>query len=76
MQQALLRLLVLVILLINQILIILGWNPLPFSEEQIYEGLSAIALGSTAIWNWWKNNNVTHEAQESQKYLDELKGRK
>lgn len=73
MQQAIVRLAVLVILLINQALILFGWNPLPFSEEQIYEGVSSVATVLVAIWVWWKNNNVTKEAQEAQKYLDELK---
>lgn len=25
------------------------------------------------IWAWWKNNNVTFAAQESQKVLEEIK---
>ena len=59
MKQALIRLVVLVILLINQTLMVLGWSPLPFSEEQIYEGVSSVALVVTAIYTWYKNNNVT-----------------
>ena len=31
--------------------------------------ISAVAIG----YAWWKNNNVTPEAQEAQKLLDELK---
>ena len=27
-------------------------------------------------WSWWKNQNVTVEAQQAQKYLDELKSAK
>lgn len=76
MHQAILRLTVLVILLMNQILIMLGWSPLPFSEEQLYEVASSVALVVTAIWTWWKNNNVTREAQDAQEYLNRLKGRK
>ena len=76
MMQAYIRLAVLVILLINQILITLGWTPIPFSEEQIYEGISSVALVGVALWNWWKNNNVTEEAQEAQIYLNELKSKK
>lgn len=76
MQQAIVRLIVLVILLINQTLIVLGYNPLPFSEVQIYEGVSSVATVVMAIYAWWKNNNVTKEAQEAQEYLNELKSRK
>jgi len=73
MKQAIVRLAVLVILLINQSLIVIGWNPLPYSEEQIYEGVSSVATVAMAIYTWWKNNNVTDEAQQAQEYLDELK---
>lgn len=76
MQQAIIRLVVLFILLVNQTLILYGWNPLPFSEDQIYEGVSSVATVGVAVWAWWKNNNVTKEAQEAQEYLNELKGRK
>ena len=70
------RLVVLLILLINQTLISFGYNPLPFSEEQIYEGVSSVALVVSAIWTWWKNNSVTKEAEEADQYLRELKGHK
>lgn len=76
MQQAIVRLVVLVILLVNQSLIVMGWTPFPFSEEQIYEGLSSVATVIVAIYSWWKNNNITEEAQQAQEYLDELKSRK
>ena len=76
MKQALIRLVVLVILLINQTLMVLGWSPLPFSEEQIYEGVSSVAVVAVAIYTWYKNNNVTKEAEKAQGYLNQLKGRK
>lgn len=75
MQQALIRLAVLVILLINQSLMVLGWSPLPFSEEQIYEGVSSVAVVTVAIWAWWKNNSVTKEAEQADEYLKQLKER-
>ena len=70
------RLVVLLILLINQTLISFGYNPLPFSEEQIYEGVSSIALAVTAIYTWWKHNNITAEAEEVQVILERKKARK
>ena len=65
MQQAITRLVVLAVLLLNQVLITLGWNPLPFSEDQIYEAVSSVATVIVAIYTWWKNNSVTKEAQEA-----------
>ena len=73
MKQAIVRLVVLVILLVNQTLITLGWNPLPFSEEQIYEAISSVATVAMAVWAWWKNNSVTKEAQEADVILRKMK---
>lgn len=70
------RLVVLMILLINQTLISFGYNPLPFSEEQIYEGVSSIALAVSAIYAWWKHNNITEEAKDAQVILERKKARK
>ena len=75
MQQAIIRLLVATIVLLNQVLVAYGWNPIPYSEEEIYSGLSALASAITVLWIWWKNNNVTKEAQQAQKHLDELKAK-
>jgi len=76
MQQAIIRLAVLAILLLNQVLITFGWNPLPWSEDEIYEGVSAVFTVIAALWAWWKNNSVTEEAQVADEYMRELKERK
>ena len=74
--QGIIRLIVLVVLLLNQSLISFGYNPLPFSEEQIYEGLSSVALVISAIYSWWKHNNITPEAEAAQVELERKKNRK
>lgn len=76
MKEAIVRLAVLLVLFINQTLVLFGWNPLPFSEEEIYVGLSSVALAIQSIYVWYRNNNVTEEAQEAQLLLDELKDEK
>ena len=75
-QQAIVRLVVLVLVLVNQTLVVFGANPLPYSEEQLFEGVSSAATVLVGLWAWHKNNNVSKEAQEAQKVLDELKGKK
>ena len=70
------RLVVLVILLINQTLISFGYNPLPFSEDQIYEGVSSVALAVSAVYAWWKHNNITKASEEAQVVLERKKARK
>lgn len=73
MKQAIIRLIVLVILLFNQMLTSMGMNPLPFSEEQIYEAVSSVATVVIALWTWWKNNSVTKHAIAADEYLKELR---
>ena len=66
---AIVRLIVMLILMINQILIGKGWTPLPYDEEQIYEFVNGLALVAVSIWAWWKNNSITKEAQKADKVL-------
>lgn len=76
-QAAFTRLAVLVILVINQFLAtVFGWNPLPFSEEEIYAGVSSLFVAVQSVYVWWRNNNVTEEAQEAQKVLERKKTEK
>lgn len=75
MQQAIIRLVVLLILLVNQFLIVFGWNPLPFSEEEIYQGVSAVVTFVVTIYTWWKNNSITKEAREGDRVMKQLKER-
>lgn len=70
---ALIRLLVALVPAINIVLVQFNMSPLPFTQEEINVGLSAIVAVLGTIWAWWKNNNITLEAQTSQKILDELK---
>jgi len=66
---------ILLITLINQILTAIGRNPLPFSEEEAYQGLSAVMTAAAGIWSWWKNNSFTSAAILADAYKDTLKGR-
>lgn len=59
------RTIVLVFALINQVLTSTGKNPLPFSNEDFYEIITMIVTVGAAIWAWWKNNSFTKEAIEA-----------
>ncbi len=76
MQTALIRLIVLVVVLLNQILVVFGYNPLPWSEDQIFEGVSSVVLVVVAIWTWYRNNPTSKEGEKGTKYMHELKDRK
>ncbi|WP_200411368.1 phage holin [Virgibacillus salexigens] len=71
MKAAITRLVVLGILLLNQGLVVYGWDPLPFTEDQVYAGVSTVATVGVSLWTYWKNNNVTKKAQEQEAWLKE-----
>ena len=64
---------ILLIALINAILQMLGINTLPIENEELSAIVSGIFLVGMALWNTWKNRNVTTGAQEAQQILDALK---
>ena len=67
------RTVVLVLALVNQVLVMFGVNPLPFSDDGIYEAVTALLTVGASIWVWWKNNSFTKAAQEADKYLEQLR---
>lgn len=69
MKQAITRLVVLAILLINQALVTFGWDPLPFDEDAIYQGVSSVATVVVALWAWFKDNPVTEQGKHNDKFL-------
>ena len=60
-------------LLLNAILTASGKNPLPVDKEAVFEFASYIAVALDTIWIWWKNQNVTVEAQTAQTLMNEMK---
>ncbi len=71
-EKAVIRTVVLAVALCNQILTAFGKNPLPFAQEDLYEGLSAAAAVAATVWSWWKNNSFTKNAVAADAYLQEL----
>lgn len=72
-KETIVRTIVLIIALINSILTMCNINPLPFSDEQIYQGVSAIVTITATLWAWWKNNSFTKEAIEADEYKKKIK---
>lgn len=71
--KAVIRLIVALVPVVNIVLVQMGWSPLPFTESEINTGLSAIVAVAGIVYAWWKNNNMTPEAQSLQPTLVELK---
>lgn len=61
----------LVVALINLVLTISGLNPIPFSNEEVYAGVTTLLTVSVSLWAWWKDNNVTKVAQRNKEFLVE-----
>ena len=72
-KETLLRTVILAITLINSVLIMLGKNPLPFSENEIYQAISAVCTVAASLWAWWKNNSFTNSAIRADEYMNALK---
>lgn len=69
----LVRTIVLIVALINQVLVMAGINPLPFESEEIEMGVTSVFTVAATLWTWYKNNDTTDEARAGTQYMKELK---
>ena len=67
------RTVVLIIALINQALTMTGHNPLPWSDEQLYEGVTLVLTVAASLAAWWKNNSFTKAAIEADEILQDIR---
>lgn len=67
------RTIVLAIVLVNNIITMNGLNPLPFSEDELYEIVSGIATIAASIWAWWENNSFTRAAIKADEEYERIK---
>lgn len=67
------RTIVLIIALINQILSVTGHSPLPITDDQINELVTLAITICVSIWTWWKNNSFTQSALMADEYRKKIK---
>lgn len=67
------RTVVLVFALTNQVLTMLGWNPLPFSEEDVYTGCTLLLTVGASLVAWWNDNPVTQKALQNIEDIKQLR---
>lgn len=68
------RTIALLIAIINLILYLIGKDNLPVTAEQVWGGVSIVLTVITSIPAWWKNNSISPEAKQADKFLDQLRG--
>lgn len=66
---AFVRIVALFVTAINAVLVAKGLNPIPFDETLVGETACYVVAGATALWAWWRNNNMTAAAISAQNYL-------
>lgn len=58
------RTILLALALLNQSLVLAGYSPLPFADAQVELFLTGAFTVVTALWSWFKNNDVTRKARK------------
>lgn len=67
------RTIVLVIALANQVLAIFGREAFPVTEDQVYQIVSLVVTIGASVWAWWKNNSFTSAAIAGDNLMRKLK---
>ncbi len=71
--KAVVTILVTLFSLVNAGLSLSGFNPLPFTDEQVSATLFAVVGVIGTIYGWWKNQNITSASLAGQQLVDALK---
>lgn len=71
--KAVVTILVTLFSLANAGLSLAGFNPLPFTDEQVSATLFAVVGVLGTIYGWWKNQNITSASLAGQQLVDALK---
>lgn len=67
------RTVLLLIALVNQVLIACGISPLPLEDETLTALIGSLFTVGTALAAWWKNNSFTKAAIRADEVKNQLK---
>lgn len=70
------RTIILIIALANQVLAIMGKQAIPVTEDEVYQLVTLLITIGAALWSWWKNNSFTLPAIKADEYLEKLRREK
>ena len=71
--ETIVRTIVLILALANQVLAIYGKDKIPVTEDEVYQLVTLIVTIGSAIWAWWKNNSFTQPAIKADEYMEQLR---
>ena len=69
----LIRTVILLLALVNQVLSICGVSPIPIDDDTATNIISTLWTAVASVIAWWKNNSFTQDAITADCYKDELK---
>ena len=72
-KEAVAGILILLVALVNAILQMFGIETLPINNEEVSTIISTIFLIVTALYNTWKNRNLTTASQSAQEITNAIK---
>jgi SPP1 family holin len=67
------RTIILIVALCNQVLSATGHSILPISDDQVETLVTTAVTIAAALWSWWKNNSFSAEAIKADGYLETLR---
>lgn len=74
--ETIIRTIVLILALVNQVLAIYGKDKIPIPEDEVYQLITLAATIGSALWAWWKNNSFTQPAIKADEYMERLRQEK
>lgn len=74
--ETIIRTIILILALANQVLAICGKEKIPITDDDIYQLVTLIITIGSALWAWWKNNSFTLPAIKADEYLEKLRREK
>lgn len=75
-QGTIIRTVLLLLAIINNILALFGKSPLPIESAELENIVSAIITMVISLITWWKNNSFTEEAIKGDLLMNELRAMK
>lgn len=68
-KNSIIRTIVLLFALLNQGLVMAGWDTLPFTSEEVQTGATYGFTVVAALIAWWKNNYLANKGKKQKKQL-------